>query len=64
VGQEGGQEMGLAIGTQGHTQGSILIVHQQALTTSPFRNTYKVDAISPEVEIGGCRTKVSTTRGN
>jgi hypothetical protein len=49
---------------QGKTQGSTLIVHQQALTTGPFGNTCEVDAVSPEVAIGGCRTQVSTTRGN
>jgi hypothetical protein len=49
---------------QGKTQGSTLIVHQQALTTGPFGNTCKADAVSPEVAIGGYRTKVSTTREN
>jgi hypothetical protein len=39
-------------------------MHQQALTTGPFRNTCEADAVSPEVAIGGCRTQVSTTRGN
>jgi hypothetical protein len=49
---------------QGHTQGSTLIAHQQALTIGPFGNTCEVDEVSPEVAIGGCRTHVSTTRGN
>jgi hypothetical protein len=49
---------------QGQTQGSTLTVHQQALTTGPFGNTCEADAVSPEVAIGGCRTQVSTTRGN
>jgi hypothetical protein len=49
---------------QGQTQGSTLTAHQQALTTGPFGNTCKADAVSPEVAIGGCRTQVSTTRGN
>jgi hypothetical protein len=49
---------------QGKTQGLSLIVHQQALITIPFRNTYEADEVSPEVAIGGCRTQVSTTRGN
>jgi hypothetical protein len=49
---------------QGQTQGSTLTVHQQALTTGPFGNTCGADAVSPEVAIGGCRTQVSTTRGN
>jgi hypothetical protein len=49
---------------QGQTQGSTLTMHQQALTTGPFGNTYGEDAISLEVAIGGCRTHVSTTRGN
>jgi hypothetical protein len=49
---------------QGQTQGSVLIAHQQALTTGPFSNTCEADAVSPEVAIGGCRTQVSTTRGN
>jgi hypothetical protein len=39
-------------------------MHQQALTAGHFDNTYKEDTISPEVEIGGCRTQVSTARGN
>jgi hypothetical protein len=30
----------------------------------PFGNTSEADVVSPEVEIGGCRTQVSTTRGN
>ena len=49
---------------QGKTQGSTLKAHQQTLTTGPFGNTCEADAVSPEVEIGGCRTQVSTTRGN
>jgi len=49
---------------QGQTQGSTLTMHQQALTTGPFGNTYGENVVSPEVEIGGCRTHVSTTRGN
>jgi hypothetical protein len=49
---------------QGQTQGSTLTTHQQALTTGPFGNTCGADAVSPEVAIGGCRTQVSTTRGN
>ena len=39
-------------------------MHQQALTTGPFNNIYEADAVSPKVAIGGCRTQVSTTRGN
>jgi hypothetical protein len=38
--------------------------HQKALTTGPFGNTSEADAVSPEVEIGGCRTQVSTTKRN
>jgi hypothetical protein len=38
--------------------------HQQALTIGPFGNTCKEDAVSPKVAIGGCRTHVTTTRGN
>jgi hypothetical protein len=49
---------------QGQTQGSTPRAHQQALTTVPFENTCEVDAVSPEVAIGGCRTQVSTTRRN
>jgi hypothetical protein len=49
---------------QGQTQGSTLIVHQQTLTIGPFGNTWEADEVSPEVAIGGCRTQVSTTRGN
>jgi hypothetical protein len=49
---------------QGQTQGSDLTTHQQALTTGPFNNTCKAYAVLPEVAIGGCRTHVSTTRGN
>ena len=49
---------------QEQTQGSTLTMHQQALTTGSFGKTCKVDAVSPEVAIGGCRTQVSTTRGN
>jgi hypothetical protein len=49
---------------QGQTQGSSLTVHQQALTTGPFGNTCEADAVSPKVAIGGCKTHVSTTRGN
>jgi hypothetical protein len=41
---------------QGQPQGSALTTHQQALTTVPFGNTCKADAVSPEVAIGGCRT--------
>jgi hypothetical protein len=64
-------QMGVAVGDgvqscwhRGKTQGSALTVHQQALTTGPFDNTCKVDEVSLEVAIGGCRTQVSTTRGN
>ena len=53
-----------ALLAQGQTQGSTLTVHQQDLTTGPFGNTCKEDAVSPKVVIGGCRTHVSTTRGN
>ena len=38
-------------------------MHQQALTTGPFGNTCEVDAISPEVAMGGCKTHMSTTKG-
>jgi hypothetical protein len=48
----------------GHTKGSAPRAHQQALTTSPFGNTCKADAVSPEVAMGGCRTQMSTTKGN
>jgi hypothetical protein len=51
------------VGT-GADPGSTLTTHQQTLTTGPFSNTCKADAVSPEVAIGGCRTHVSTTRGN
>jgi hypothetical protein len=37
--------------------------HQQALATGPFGNTCEADAVSPEVAMGGCRTKMSTTKG-
>jgi hypothetical protein len=49
---------------QGQTQGLVLKMYQQALTTGPFGNTCKENAVSPEVAIGGCKTQVSTTRGN
>jgi hypothetical protein len=49
---------------QGQTQGSTLIAHQQALNIDPLDNTCEADVVSPEVSIGGCRTQVSTTRGN
>jgi hypothetical protein len=49
---------------QGKTQCSNLIPHQQTLTTIPFSNTCEADVVSPEVAIGGCRTQLSTTRGN
>ena len=35
----------------------------KSLTTSPFGNTYKADAVSPKVAMGGCRTGMSTTKG-
>jgi len=41
-----------------------LTMHQQALTTGPFENTYEEDAVSLEVAIGGCRKHMSTARGN
>jgi hypothetical protein len=34
---------------QGQTQGSTPILHQQALTSGPFGNTYEADAVSPKV---------------
>jgi hypothetical protein len=49
---------------KGQTQGSVLTTHQQSLTTGPFGNTCKADAVSLEVAVGGFRTHVSTTRGN
>jgi hypothetical protein len=49
---------------QGQTQGSTPRVHQQALTIGPFGKTCETDAVSPKVAMGGCRTQVSTTRGN
>jgi hypothetical protein len=49
---------------QGKTQGSPPRAHQQALTIFPFENTCEADAVSLEVVIEGCRTQVSTTRGN
>ena len=36
----------------------------KALTTGPFGNTWEADAVSLKVAIGGCRTQVSSTRGN
>jgi len=45
-------------------QGSNIIVHKKSLTTGAFGNTCEADAVSPEVEMGGCKTQVSTTRGN
>jgi hypothetical protein len=48
----------------GLAQGSTLIEYQQTLTTGPFGNTYGAYAVSSKVAIGGCRTQVSTTRGN
>jgi hypothetical protein len=48
---------------QGKTQGSTPRAHQQALTTGPFGNTYKVNAVSPEVAMGGCGTQMYTTKG-
>jgi hypothetical protein len=53
----------ISVGT-GADPGFTLTMHQQALTTGPFGNTCEADAVSPEVAIGGCRTQVSTTRGN
>ena len=44
--------------------GATLTMHQQDLTIGPFGNTCEEDAFSPEVAIGGCRTQVSTTKGN
>jgi hypothetical protein len=38
-------------------------VHQQALATGPFGNTYEVDAVSPKADMRGCRTEMSTTKG-
>jgi hypothetical protein len=39
---------------QGQTQGSTLQqCTNKTLTTSPFGNTYEVDEVSPEVEVGG-----------
>jgi hypothetical protein len=49
---------------RGRPRVQLLQVHQQTLTTGPFGNTCEADAVSPEVAIGGCRTQVSTTRGN
>jgi hypothetical protein len=49
---------------QGQTKFSTLTVHQQALTTDPFDNTCEANEVSPEVAIGGCKTQLSTTRGN
>jgi hypothetical protein len=49
---------------QGKTQGSTPRAHQQALTIGPFGYTCVEDAVSPEVDMGGCRTEVSTTKGN
>jgi hypothetical protein len=49
---------------QGKTQGSTQTMHQKTLTTGPFNNTFEANEVSPEVAIVGCRTQVSTTRGN
>jgi hypothetical protein len=38
---------------QGKNQGSMLTTHRQALTTGPFDNTCRADAVSPKVAIGG-----------
>jgi hypothetical protein len=58
------EEFKIIMLAHGKTQVSTLTAHQQALTTIPFGNTCGEDAVSPEVAIGGCRTHVSTTRGN
>jgi hypothetical protein len=42
---------------QGQTQGSAPRVHQQALTTGPFRNTCEADAVSPEVAMRGLQDR-------
>jgi hypothetical protein len=53
-----------AIVITGEEPGFTLTTHQQTLTIGPFGNTYKEDEVSPKVEIGGCRTQVSKTKGN
>ena len=49
---------------RGRPRVQLLIEHQQTLTIVPFGNTCEADEVSPEVAIGGCKTHVSTTRGN
>jgi hypothetical protein len=49
---------------QGQNEVSTLTMHQKTLTTGPFGNTCEANEVSPEVAIGGCKTHVSTTRGN
>jgi hypothetical protein len=38
--------------------------HQQALTTSPFRNTYEEDAVSPKVAMGELQDRDVYNQGN
>jgi hypothetical protein len=42
---------------KGQTQGSTPRAHQQALTTSPFGNTCRADAVSPEAVMRGLQEK-------
>ena len=43
--------------SQGQTQGSSPRVHQQALTTGPFGNTYKEDVVSPKETMWGLQDR-------
>jgi hypothetical protein len=42
---------------QGQTQGLAPRVHQQALATGPFGNTYEADVVSPEEAMRGLQDK-------
>jgi hypothetical protein len=42
---------------KGQTQGSTPRAHKQALTTGPFGNTCKVDAVSPEAVMRGLQDR-------
>jgi hypothetical protein len=49
---------------QGQTQGSDPRAHQQSLTIVPFGNTCEVDAVSPEVAMGGLQDKDVYNQGD
>jgi hypothetical protein len=49
---------------QGKTQGSTPRVHQQALATGPFGNTYEADAVSLEATMRGLQDRDFYNQGN